>query len=165
MRDACRCKRPRIHKTYQRLSLCTYALVAAGSAANKRSWKVSTDAGLRASRRQRGFESRWGYKIKPTLTRPDTTISQRASPWLYRHGRAREQELPPVLAFTLQISRLRLPKTRGSSAGGVVLSRGWTSSGTQRPWHPATRASTIKRHYRPKGYPTCRRPPSTCDPP
>jgi hypothetical protein len=42
------------------------------------------------SRRQRGFESRWGHKIKPPLTRPDTTASRSASPRIHRQGRARD---------------------------------------------------------------------------
>ena len=63
------------------------------------------------SRRQHGFESRWGYKIKPPLTRPDTTTSQPASPRVDRQGRARDARAPAGAAFgTLQISRLRLPK-------------------------------------------------------
>ncbi len=41
------------------------------------------------SRRQRGFESRWGHKFKSPLTRPNTTTSQPASPRIDRQGRAR----------------------------------------------------------------------------
>jgi hypothetical protein len=89
------------------------------------------------SRRQHGFESRWGYKIKRPLTRPDTAPSQPVRLWLHRQGRARTQKLPPVLpSAELQIIRLCSPK-HGWSAGGVVLSRGWTSPGTAGPLHPA----------------------------
>jgi hypothetical protein len=51
-------------------------------------------ANLALSRRQRGFESRWGHKIKPPLTRPDNTTSQRASPRIDRQGRARVARTP-----------------------------------------------------------------------
>jgi hypothetical protein len=46
------------------------------------------------SRRQRGFESRWGHNIKPPLTRPDTTTSQPTSPRIDRQGRARDAGAP-----------------------------------------------------------------------
>ena len=51
------------------------------------------------SRRQHGFESRWGHKIKPSLTRPDTTASRSASPWIHRQGRARDAGAPASAAF------------------------------------------------------------------
>jgi hypothetical protein len=50
------------------------------------------------SRRQRGFESRWGHKKKPALTRPDTTVSGQhllAPP----PGRARDAGAPVSAAF------------------------------------------------------------------
>jgi hypothetical protein len=51
------------------------------------------------SRRQRGFESRWGHKIKPPLTRPDTTNGQPESPRIGRQGRARDAGAPASAAF------------------------------------------------------------------
>ena len=88
-----------------------------------------------------------GLPGKPPLTRHGTTSSQPASPRIDRQGRARTPARLP--SAQLQISRIRLPNM-GSSAGGVVLSRGWTSSGTARLIGTLQRrASTIKRHYRP----------------
>jgi hypothetical protein len=62
------------------------------------------------SRRQRGFESRWGHQIKLPLTRPDTTARQPASPRIDRQG-TRDAGTSPVLASAdLYISRSCLPK-------------------------------------------------------
>jgi hypothetical protein len=101
------------------------------------------------SRRQRGFESRWGHKIKPALTRPDTTASQSASPRVDRQGRARDARTPTGAAFgTLQISRLRLPKPRVPELRGrEVGPRLGPQGALQR------RASTLKGHYGPEGLP------------
>jgi hypothetical protein len=82
------------------------------------------------SRRQHGFESRWGYKIKPPLTRPDTTGLEPAYLWLHRQGRARDAGTPAGAASRLADFACR---NMGSSAGGVVLSRGCPSSGNARP--------------------------------
>ena len=97
------------------------------------------------SRRQRGFESRWGHKLKVALTRPDTRVSQPASPGIDRQGRAGDARTPTGAALWPS-SRSADLACRLDSAG-VVLSRGWTSSGTAR--HIGTlqrRPSTIERH-------------------
>jgi hypothetical protein len=63
------------------------------------------------SRRQHGFESRWGYKIKPSSpTRLDTATSQPACPWLYRQG-LRDARTPGRLpSIEIHTRRLCLPK-------------------------------------------------------
>jgi hypothetical protein len=109
------------------------------------------------SRRQHGFESRWGYKIKRPLTRPDTAPSQPVRPWLHRQGRARDAETPACAAFgrapdhpTL-LAQTWLECRRSGAVARLDLA--WD----RRAFAPC--------NYMPKGYPTCRRPPSTFDPP
>jgi hypothetical protein len=63
------------------------------------------------SRRQRGFESRWGHQVKPALTRPDTTTSQPASPWIDRQGRARDAPTPAGAALARPGSATLLAQT------------------------------------------------------
>ena len=50
----------------------------------------------------------------------------------------------------LQISRLCSAKDGAVGAGGLVLSRAWTSSGTGRPWRPAraTEVLATTKHLR-----------------
>jgi len=64
--------------------------------------------GAALSRRQRGFESRWGHKIKLPLTRSDTRFSQTASPYLYSQERARDAKAPrePAAASSKAIEPL-----------------------------------------------------------
>jgi hypothetical protein len=54
---------------------------------------------LALSRRQRGFESRWGHNIKSPLTRPDATASRSASLRIHRQGRARDAGAAASAAF------------------------------------------------------------------
>ena len=92
------------------------------------------------SRRQRGFESRWGYKIKRPLTRSDTATSQPACPWLCRQGRGRDAGplwlSPPALIHTQRHVRRQI----GVSARGLSVRRGLASSGARqaRLKYPAT---------------------------
>jgi hypothetical protein len=71
------------------------------------------------SRRQHGFEPRWGHKIKVPLTRSDTKIRRPASPWLYCQGRARDARaspLPPPAPHTPTF-----PHRHRRVLGGLVL--------------------------------------------
>ena len=104
------------------------------SADIERSRKLPKEARFRALKAVARVRIPSGLPGKPPLTRPGTTSSssQPASPRIDRQGRARDARTPPRLpSAQLQISRIRLPNM-GSSAGGVVLSRGRTSSGTAR---------------------------------
>jgi hypothetical protein len=73
-----------------------------------------------------------GLPGKPPLTRPGiTTSSQHLLGSTVGDARG-TQELPPVLPSTRARSADFACRNMGSNAGGVVLSRGWTSSGTAR---------------------------------
>jgi hypothetical protein len=106
------------------------------------------------SRRQRGFESRWGHKKKPALTRPDTTASRSASPRSTartREGRRSSRKCcvrqgSGSVDFARPRMGLRVPADLCCRELGPRLGRQGALA-------------------RCKGLPTCRRPPSTCDPP
>jgi hypothetical protein len=109
------------------------------------------------SRRQRGFESRWGHQVKPALTRPDTTISQPASPWIDRQGRARDAPTPAGAALARPGSATLLAQTWARVPAELCCREVGPRLGPQGRLAPLQRrASTIRRHYRPKGYPTRR---------
>jgi hypothetical protein len=89
------------------------------------------------SRRQHGFESRWGHKITSTLTRPDGRWQARY-PLLYRQGPAmvadavnwkphdRRQPFPVGAILDgldeserlLQVGTLAIPRRPGRASGG-----------------------------------------------
>ena len=93
------------------------------------------------SRRQRGFESRWGHNIKSPLTRPDTSASQSASPRIDRQGRTKCRQCRPRQSSGS--ARPCSAKDGSASAGGLVLSRARISSWTARRFGALQRTTNV----------------------
>jgi hypothetical protein len=91
------------------------------------------------SRRQHGFEPRWGHKIKMPLTSPDNITSQHLLGSTARDARG-TQELPPVLPsarcgsadFACPMHGARAPMELCCVAGSDLV---WDRTAR---WHPAT---------------------------
>ena len=94
-----------------------------------------------------------GLPVKPPLTRPDTTTSQPASPWVARQGGARDARTPTVLPSARSISRPRPPKHGLECRRSCAVARLDHVWDRRVPWHLQRRSSTITRHYGPEGLP------------
>jgi hypothetical protein len=107
--------------------------------------------GFALSRRQRGFESRWGHKIKLPLTRPDNTVSRSGSPRIHRQGRRSSRQC--CVRQSSRSADFARPKMGLRVPADLCC----------RELGPRPGRQGALAHC--KGLPTCRRPPSTCDPP
>jgi hypothetical protein len=152
--------RTRLQKGDSQHTLST-TLVLHVCASHSMFWQITRDLERRRmmpefalSRRQRGFESRWGHrwghKIELPLTRSDTATSQPAPPQIDRQGRRNFRRC--CLRQRFRSSDFACQKTR-LVRRGAVLSRDWTSSGPQGPLAPCnygpTRRSATTKHCDP----------------
>ena len=109
------------------------SLVEQVSADNERSWKPQKMPTFALSRRQHGFESRWGYKIKPPLTRSNASYSWRHQP---QH----------------ELRERQGSETAAAAPTSSPLSRSGSLVGFVRPLHsPSGRAATGQLRSGPSG--------------